>query len=255
MVRGCPLRALPLGVLLALTAGTACMGTTRPVTPPTPAPQPPPAPASSAPQPPGTLHTVAAGDTLWSLAVRYGSSVDELAEVNGLTDSDTLGVGQVLFIPAPDPMAPPPPPGGAATPEAPALPVPPTGEGTPALMWPVDQGVLFSGFGPRQGSTHDGIDLGAPEGTPIRAAAAGVVLFAGTNQGAFGSLIILKHANDTVTVYAHNRANMVRQGQSVAQGQVIGEVGTTGTAQTPHVHFEVRVQRRPVDPEPLLPEE
>lgn len=237
------MRVPPVALVVVCVLWTACGGASRATRPATTPPQ--------GADLPGTLHTVQPGDTLWSLAARYHSTVDELAEVNGLHQEDVLGVGQVLFIPAPDPMAPPPPPGGepAATGRGPAPPAPPAAA---RFAWPLGQGVLFSGFGPRQGAPHDGIDLGAPEGTPVLAAADGVVIFSGS-RGAFGNLVIVQHAEDNVTVYAHNRRNLAREGDRVRRGQTIAEVGTSGNAQTPHVHFEIRVQRKPVDPEPLLP--
>ncbi len=253
----------------AITLALAACGTTRP--PPSPPARKQPAraarPVSPPPLPgeqdvpdvelPGELYAVKPGDTLWSIARAAGSSVDELSEVNGLRDTDTLSVGQSLFIPAPDPMAPPPPPGPALEQEAfppDVPPLTPTGD-PPPFVWPIKDGVLFSEFGPRQGSHHDGMDLGAPEGTPVLAAGDGDVVYAGQDNGAYGLLVIVKHAEERVTIYAHNQQNLVAEGQRVKQGQVIARVGATGAAQTPHVHFEVRVKRRPVDPVPLLPVE
>lgn len=239
---------------LAAFAVASC-GTTRPA----PAPAAPPPPRTSAratvTEPPGEAYTVRPGDTLWSIARNHGSSVDEVAEVNGLTDAEPLRVGQVLFIPAPDPLAPPPPVGPSVEqevlpPDAP--PLTPRGE-APVFQWPVKEGVLFSEFGARQGSLHDGIDLGAPEGTPVLAAGDGEVLFSGDDKGAFGVLVILRHAGDRITVYAHNQVNLVKEGQQVKQGQVIARIGHTGAASTPHIHFEVREKRKPVDPVAYLP--
>jgi murein DD-endopeptidase MepM/ murein hydrolase activator NlpD len=189
------------------------------------------------------------GDTLWSIAEYHGATVEELAEVNSLDNADTLATGQVLFIPAQRPTQAQTP---TPAPEAPGGQPPLLG---PVLSWPLEEGVLFSEFGPRQGAFHDGIDLGAPEGTPVLAAADGQVLFAGDNQGAFGNLVIVGHSDDRVTVYAHNDVNLVREGQGVRKGQVIARVGRTGNAQSPHVHFEVRQGRRPVNPVSLLPPE
>jgi murein DD-endopeptidase MepM/ murein hydrolase activator NlpD len=195
------------------------------------------------------------GDTLWAIAHRHNSSVDEIAEVNGLSNADELTVGQSLFIPAPDDLAPP----GDASPR-PASPTSATParddkRPPPILAWPLDEGVLFSGFGPRHGSLHDGIDLGAPEGTPIRAAADGTVLFAGADPGAYGLLVILQHPEERITIYAHNQANLVKEGEQVKKGQVIAKVGRTGYVQGPHLHFELRQQRKPIDPVPFLPPE
>ncbi|MEW5849682.1 MAG: M23 family metallopeptidase [Myxococcota bacterium] len=234
--------------VVALGAG-ACAGKQQ--TPPeTPATVPPPSEPEGT-DPPGTTHVVQPGETLWTIADKYDTSVDEIAEVNGVEDPDALAVGQTLFIPAPDPMA---IPQARERQRTDTSPPPPNTAGTP-FIWPLDQGVVFSEYGPRQGSFHDGMDMGAPEGTPIRAAADGEVLFAGDDKGAFGLLVVLQHADERVTVYAHNQVNLVKEGQRVKQGDVIARVGRTGYAQSPHLHFEVRQKRKAVDPAPLLPPE
>lgn len=114
---------------------------------------------------------------------------------------------------------------------------------TTNFIWPA-RGVLTSGFGPRWGRMHRGIDIAAPIGTPIYAAAAGVVTYSQWNSGGFGNLVEIRHADGTLTLYAHNHRNLVRVGQYVEQGQQIAEMGSTGRSTGPHVHFEVHPQGR-----------
>jgi murein DD-endopeptidase MepM/ murein hydrolase activator NlpD len=104
--------------------------------------------------------------------------------------------------------------------------------------WPA-RGVLTSGYGWRWGRMHRGIDIAAPTGTPIMAAADGVIEFAGWNSGGFGNLVDVRHPDGSLTRYAHNSRIMVRRGQSVQQGQLIAEMGSTGRSTGPHLHFEI----------------
>lgn len=133
----------------------------------------------------------------------------------------------------------------------------PTGGVVAGRMWPV-QAPLTSGFGmrthPLTGTArlHAGIDLAAATGTPIRAAAAGVVISAGP-MGGYGTTVDVRHADGTVTRYAHQSRALVRPAQRVAAGQVIGLVGSTGASTGPHLHFEVRTAAGPVDPRSWLP--
>lgn len=108
------------------------------------------------------------------------------------------------------------------------------------FIWPT-RGVLTSGFGWRWGRMHKGIDIAAPIGTPIVAAAPGVVITAGWNSGGYGNLVEVKHSDGTVTLYAHNSRVLVRVGQTVEQGQQIAEMGSTGYSTGPHCHFEVHL--------------
>ncbi len=117
---------------------------------------------------------------------------------------------------------------------------------TGALGWPVN-GPITSGFGQRWGRLHAGIDIGVGFGTPIGAAAGGVVIHAGW-LGGYGNLVVIDHGGGLSTAYGHQQAIYVRYGQQVGQGQVIGEVGSTGNSTGPHLHFEVRVNGSPVDP-------
>ncbi len=113
------------------------------------------------------------------------------------------------------------------------------------FIWPVS-GTITSGFGPRWGSIHEGIDISAPNGTPVRAAAAGRVIIAGWSGG-YGNLIVIDHGNGIATAYAHLSA-IYASGGSVAQGQSIGAVGSTGHSTGNHLHLEVRVNGSPVNP-------
>jgi murein DD-endopeptidase MepM/ murein hydrolase activator NlpD len=105
-------------------------------------------------------------------------------------------------------------------------------------IWPA-KGVLTSGFGQRWGRMHRGIDIAAPVGTPIFAAAGGEVVSAGWNSGGYGNLVKIKHSDESVTLYAHNSRILVRNGQQVKQGQQIAAMGSTGFSTGPHLHFEV----------------
>ena len=114
------------------------------------------------------------------------------------------------------------------------------------LIWPV-QAPITSPFGWRWGRMHEGIDLGAAFGTPIVAAAPGTVIYAGW-LGGYGNLTVIDHGGGLATAYGHQSRIDVAVGQQVAQGQVIGAVGSTGHSTGPHLHFEVRVNGQAVDP-------
>jgi lipoprotein NlpD len=211
-------------------------------------------------QQPGVVHHVRAGETLWRISQTYGVPVEVLQRENVLAGLD-LVEGQALFIPGAVEELEVPSPGiiqarhAARSPHrASPTQIPraggahaldPAAHGEP-LGWPAP-GVLISGFGTRERDAHEGIDLAAPEGTPVFAAEDGTVLFAGQQRG-YGNLVLLAHKNDLVTVYAHNEENLVRKGQNVARGETIARIGHTGNATGPHLHFEVRVAARPRDP-------
>jgi murein DD-endopeptidase MepM/ murein hydrolase activator NlpD len=120
------------------------------------------------------------------------------------------------------------------------------------LDWPAD-GPVSSPFGRREGQPHEGIDLAVAEGTPVRAACAGRVAYAGDKLRGYGRLIIVAHAGGLATVYAHNSRLEVKEGDVIARGQEIARSGQTGRATAPHVHFEVRRDNRPEDPLKYLP--
>jgi murein DD-endopeptidase MepM/ murein hydrolase activator NlpD len=105
-------------------------------------------------------------------------------------------------------------------------------------IWPA-RGVLTSGYGPRWGRMHRGIDIAAPTGTPIHAAASGEVISAGWNSGGYGNLVEIRHPDGSMTRYAHNSKLLVRKGDRVEQGQQVALMGSTGFSTGPHLHFEV----------------
>ncbi len=126
----------------------------------------------------------------------------------------------------------------------------------PPFQWPLTTVAVTIGspFGARWGKPHEGIDLPAPVGTPVFAAADGRVVYAGHGVRGYGNMVVLKHAGDLLTVYAHNSALLVAQGQPVRAGDRIALVGQSGHATGPHLHFEVRSGQIPRDPMNYLPD-
>jgi murein DD-endopeptidase MepM/ murein hydrolase activator NlpD len=148
--------------------------------------------------------------------------------------------------PSPAPPAPLPPPAPPAPEPPPPAPEPPSVVAAGGWVRPTD-GTITRGYNPVTGAgRHLGLDIGAPFGTPIRAAAAGYVLYAGPASG-YGNEIILQHGDGVETVYGHMRVFTVRDG-SVQAGQQIAEVGSEGRSTGPHLHFEVKVNDATVDP-------
>lgn len=121
------------------------------------------------------------------------------------------------------------------------------------LIWPA-RGKLTSGYGWRWGRMHKGVDIAAPIGTPVMAAAPGVVVKAGWNSGGYGNMIDIQHADGTLTRYGHNKRLLVHTGEAVQQGQQISEMGSTGFSTGPHLHFEVHpMGKKAVNPIAYLP--
>ena len=129
----------------------------------------------------------------------------------------------------------------------------PQGKGAmKGYIWPA-QGVFTSGYGWRWGRMHKGIDVAGPVGTPIVASATGVVSYSGYNDGGFGYLVEIDHADGSMTRYAHNNRILVSSGQQVAQGQQVAEMGSTGFSTGPHLHFEIHSPQGTVNPMAYLP--
>jgi murein DD-endopeptidase MepM/ murein hydrolase activator NlpD len=221
------------------------------------APKPPPIPlAASAelhvePDLVGATHVVKKGETIYRIARTYGVEPRDLMEVNDLTDPRLLRPGMEIFVPgALRPLdVPPLPPGVVPEPDPVPSPVPAPRDAM--LRWPL-HGVLYSRFGVRQGQRHDGIDISAPEGTPVLAAGGGVVVYTGRQSG-YGAIVIVKHDGGLVTLYAHNSAVLVKEGERVEAGTPIARVGQSGRTTGPHLHFEVRDGTRPRNPLFYLP--
>jgi len=215
------------------------------------------------------VYEVKPGDTLFSLAKHYGVSVAAIVKANKLSGVDaSIKVGQRLVIPASDTAAPSahrssvahPSVASAAHPAAApasqppprlALAVPDFAGDAPPLGWPAE-GPVVSTFGHRRSGWHGGIDIKAPLGTPVQAAAPGVVVTAGI-ETRYGLVVKIEHQAGFMTVYAHNDVNLVEVGDRVDAGDLIALVGNTGRATTYHVHFEVRRDGLAYNPLYLLP--
>lgn len=191
----------------------------------------------------GAYYTVKSGDTLWEIAATHKVTAQQIAEWNNIQDPDKASPGMRLFIPKTRAGS------GAKRGKYDA----PLAFDRDRFQWPVP-GSVISGFGMRDGNRHDGLDIKAPSGTPIYAAADGEVVYKGNLRG-YGNLIILRHADRHYTTYAHNQKNLVKMGQHMKAGQVIALVGSTGRATGPHLHFEVRVGATARNPLFFMPTE
>jgi murein DD-endopeptidase MepM/ murein hydrolase activator NlpD len=233
-------------------------------------------------------YTVQSGDSLYAISKKTGASVAAIQKANGMTGSN-VRIGQVLAIPGADggvkvaeaakPKVDPVSTG--ATPPAAKAKVEAADEASPAgytpphkadskvasieeddkatapdstgiskMRWPV-RGRIISGFG-SGGSDGDGIDISVPEGTPVKAAENGVVIYAGNGLKEFGNTVLVRHEDGLVTVYGHAKSIEVSRGDKVKRGQEIAQSGMTGNADSPQLHFEVRKNSAPVDPRKYL---
>ncbi|HET6629359.1 MAG TPA: peptidoglycan DD-metalloendopeptidase family protein [Woeseiaceae bacterium] len=200
-------------------------------------------------------HIVRSGETLFTIAWRYGKDYRDLARWNDLGDGSLIYPGQLIKLY--------PPPGGAerapprASPaerspaktparELPELP----SEPPPAWAWPTDGSVVV-GFGQRPG-TGTGVLISGTSGQPVRAAAAGRVVYSGSGLIGYGQLIIVKHNDTYLSAYGYNASLLVQEGESVRQGQRIATMGE-GPGREPRLHFEIRQNGKPVDPRQFLP--
>jgi murein DD-endopeptidase MepM/ murein hydrolase activator NlpD len=189
-------------------------------------------------------HNVARGDSGFMIAYRYGVPWRDIAIANGIDVDKPLPVGSVLLIPTL--IAPPPEPA-----DAPAV-------IAQRFAWPIAgplAGKVRRGFRSREEDDyHDGIDIRTAEGTAVRAAAAGKVVFAGREPRQFGNLVVIDHGNGWNSAYAFLSRVTVKKDEDVRAGERVGLSGKTGLAKGPELHFELRRNNRPVDPVEQLPE-
>ena len=213
------------------------------------------------------------GQSLFRISQAYGIRVAKLLEANRLKSSAPLRVGQRLFIPGvatvkavevsrrltteerasleaslrEEMTLPPPSPPGATLP-----PAPPRVRTDAEFVWPI-HGPINSPFGPRSGRLHAGIDIGSPHYQEVVAAADAEVIYANDTSGPLGKAVVLQHGHGMRTVYAHLSIIIAQERDTVRQGQAIGGVGDTGRATGPHLHFEIRQNGAPRNPEEYLP--
>lgn len=222
-------------------------------------------------------YTVQSGDTLSRIASNTGVSVSDIKQANGMNDG-FIRIGQTLKIPS----------GGGSTRVASTAPAKtdpvttattepaktekvaaytppkktekvieqadetaPDATGIGRMRWPV-RGRVISKYGNGGGKSNDGIDILVPEGTPVKAAENGVVIYAGDGLKEFGNTVLVRHEDGLVTVYGHASELKVARGEKVKRGQEIAVSGMSGTTDAPKLHFEVRKNSAPVDPSTYL---
>jgi murein DD-endopeptidase MepM/ murein hydrolase activator NlpD len=230
----------------------------------------------------GGVYTVQSGDTLSAIAKRHGTTAAAIRAANNM-ETGLIRVGQKLVVPGAsaqgqqvaaaqlpkgvDPMT----TGnvkrdgqvaGYTPPKKPEMAVEEAAQQTAAaapdatgigkMRWPV-RGKVVSGFGDTRGpKKNDGLDIAVPEGTSVKAAENGVVIYAGDGLKDFGNTVLVRHENGLVTVYGHASEIKVARGETVRRGQEIARSGVSGNADTPKLHFEVRKDSAPVDPASFL---
>jgi murein DD-endopeptidase MepM/ murein hydrolase activator NlpD len=215
---------------------------------------------------PRTRHyVVKPGDTGFGIAYKQAVPWSQIAVANGLDPRAPVVPGKELLIPTVlDPAIPTATPAAksaagiasnaaAVASAAAAAAAAPAGTSGVRFAWPID-GAVRRGWKPRSAADHhDGLDIAAPRGAPVRAAAAGTVVFAGLEKEQFGNLVVVDHGDGWNTAYGFLSRITVKQGAKVAAGERVGLVGDTGRARGNELHFEVRQEGAPIDPTPELP--
>ncbi|MDB5992129.1 MAG: nlpD [Herbaspirillum sp.] len=193
------------------------------------------------------VYTVAQGDTLYGIARRFKQSVPALVSMNHLKDKDDIRVGQQLRVNSrsgsADVAAKRAPGAAAVETEAEVV---DTGPAPRDWVWPTD-GKQTAGFGATKG-----VEISGSSGQEVRAANEGTISFVGGGIRGYGNLVIIKHSGNLLSVYAHNKTVLVKEGQAVAKGQKIAEMGDSDS-DTVKLYFEIRRNGKPVDPSSYLP--
>ncbi len=225
-------------------------------------------------------HTVQRGENLYGIAKMYNVDITELSRVNGLQTPYYLSVGQKLILPtsassgssyagstkttasyssssssasAAKATSYKTTENTAKTTAAASSYTPPAKTRKTKFDWPV-KGTVISGYGNLgNGRKNEGLNIKAALGTNVKAADSGTVAYAGSGLKGFGNLILIKHTDGWITAYAHNEKLFVKKGQNVTRGEKIATVGSTGSVNTPQLHFEVRVGKKAVNPRSYLP--
>jgi murein DD-endopeptidase MepM/ murein hydrolase activator NlpD len=219
--------------------------------------------------PPLRYHRVAQGENVSSIARRYEVTLLDIVRINNLAEPYGVVIGQNIKLPSDDTemvaMAPPlkaplpaKPPVGVVSPAVIPAPVPITPPRpttlaeAPRFVWPV-RGRVVAGYGDLgNGRFNDGVNLAVTRGEAVKVAADGVVLFAQAMRG-FGNLVLVRHAGNWLTAYAHNDVLLVSRGTAVKRGETIARAGQSGTVTSPQLHFEVRRGSKPLNPLQYLP--
>jgi lipoprotein NlpD len=209
-------------------------------------------PIEKRPPPParkGVYHVVVKHQTLYRICKTYGVDIKKVASLNGIADPSKIQTGQRIFIPGAkkvlkveiyiDDVA-----AESSRKEMVVYKM-------PNFIWPIE-GKIYDTFDDSEKKRHQGIDISSPLGTPIRASSPGSVIYSDNKIKGYGNLIILRHSEEFVTIYAHNQVNLVEEGSWVEGGEIIGKVGQTGRATGPHLHFEIRKNNKAIDPIPYL---
>jgi murein DD-endopeptidase MepM/ murein hydrolase activator NlpD len=193
----------------------------------------------------GVYHVVERHQTLYRICKTYRVDLKEVASLNGIADPSKIETGQRIFMP------------GAKKVLKVEIyiddVVAEQGEKSKIahkkldFIWPVE-GKISNVFEEAESRRHQGIDIPSPIGTPIKASNAGRVIYSGNGVKGYGNLIILRHSEEYVTVYAHNQVNLVEEGTWAEKGQIIAKVGQTGRATGPHLHFEIRKNNKALNP-------
>lgn len=199
------------------------------------------------PEEPEDIINVAAGDTLWDLAQKYHTTVEVLISKNEIKNARALSIGQSLRIPVNDIIE---EPGTIVASNKKNQELETASRGG-SYCWPL-KGIITSKYGYRSSGFHHGLDIAAATGTGIAAIMSGEVIQAGWLSGIYGYTVTINHGGNVESLYAHLNAILVKEGQIVNGGQIIAKVGETGNATGPHLHLQISIDDKTIDPLKVL---